>query len=207
MIKAVIFDLGGVLMRTEDVGPRQALAARLGVSRQELEHLVFNSTIGLQAQLGQITADELWQEVGAALRLTPEQIAALQDAFWDGDRLDAGLVDFIRGLRPRFTTALLSNAWNTLRAYMQDTWGIADAFHHLVISAEVGMMKPDPRIYRLALERVGVAPEEAVFIDDFPENIDAARAVGLQAIHFRTADQVLADLAPLLQAGSPPATA
>jgi HAD superfamily hydrolase (TIGR01509 family) len=55
----------------------------------------------------------------------------------------------------------------------------------ILISAEVGLAKPDPRIYRLAAERLGVRPDEAVFVDDFAANVEGARAVGMRAIHFR----------------------
>ncbi len=197
-IRAVIFDLGGVILRTEDGAPREALAARLGVSRRALEDLVFNSPAGQQAQRGEITAEALWEHVRAHFGLPPEQMPEVQRAFWGGDRLDHALVDFIRRLRPRHTTALLSNAWRDLRAALH-RWGIADAFDHIVISAEEGVMKPDPHIYRVVLARVGVAPAEAVFVDDFRQNVDGARAVGMHAIHFQDREQVLAELRQLLQ--------
>ncbi len=189
-IRAVIFDLGGVLLRTEDPRPREALAARLGLPRRELEDLVFNSPAGLQAQRGEISPEQLWAQVVRRLGLPPTALPALQRAFWGGDRLDKDLLDFIRRLRPRYRTALLSNAWRDLRAELH-RWGVADAFDRLVISAEEGVMKPDPRIYRLALERLAVSPAEAVFVDDFPHNVEGARAVGMHAVHFQSRAQVL----------------
>ena len=73
------------------------------------------------------------------------------------------------------------------------------AFHHIVISAEVGMMKPEQRIYEHTLEKVGVAPGEAVFIDDMPDNIAAAKAVGMHGIRFVSREQALAELEALLK--------
>jgi len=67
---------------------------------------------------------------------------------------------------------------------LTERWKIADAFDVLVISAEVGIAKPDALIFSLALERLGVSAEEAVFVDDFVENIEAARAYGLHTVHF-----------------------
>jgi glucose-1-phosphatase len=197
-IKAVIFDLGGVLVRTEDQSPRHALAERLGISRGQMYYLVFDSPSAQQASRGELTVSQHWEAVRQALGLPEAEIDRLSQEFWIGDRLDADLVAYIRSLRPRYQTALLSNAWDDLRGYLNGRWGIADAFNELVISAEVGVTKPDPRIYHLVLERLGVQPGEAVFVDDFKENIDAARALGIHAVHFQSCQQALAELASLL---------
>jgi epoxide hydrolase-like predicted phosphatase len=68
----------------------------------------------------------------------------------------------------------------------------------MIVSAEVGVMKPDARIYRIALEKLGVAPAEAVLLDDFPKNVEGARAVGMAAIHFTRPEQALDELKRLL---------
>jgi epoxide hydrolase-like predicted phosphatase len=112
--------------------------------------------------------------------------------------LDVELVDYIRELKKNYCTVLLSNAFSNLRAALEERWQIDDAFHHIVISAEAGLMKPDPAIYRLALEKTGFEPEEAVFIDDFERNVEGARDVGLHAIHFQDAAQAREQLETLL---------
>ena len=197
-IRAVIFDLGGVLVRTEDQTPRRELAERLGITRQEMYYLVFDSPSARQASLGEITAEEHMEAMRLTLGVPAQDFSTVPGAFWSGDRLDMGLVDYLRSLRPGYKTALLSNAWSDLRGVLTERWKIADAFDELVISAEVGITKPDPGIYHLALQRLQVAPQEAVFVDDFMENIDGGKAVGLHTIHFRTPQQAIADLADLL---------
>lgn len=198
LIRAVIFDFGGVLVRTEDRAPRNRLAARLGLTYEELSSLVFENPSSQQATLGQISVSQHWEAVGTSLGLMPEALQAVQDEFWAGDVLDTSLVDLLRALRPRYQTALLSNAWDDLRQVLEQRLKILDAFDQVIISAEEGLMKPDERIFRLALERLGVAPGEAVFVDDFAHNITAARLAGLQAIHFRSADQARAELEQML---------
>jgi epoxide hydrolase-like predicted phosphatase len=106
-------------------------------------------------------------------------------------------------LRLRLKTGLLSNAWDNLRRVVNDTWEIADAFDDIVISAEVGISKPDPRIYELAVQRLGVLPRQAVFVDDFPHNVEAAQRVGLKGILFRNSDQVRQDIESLLNETKP----
>lgn len=197
-IQAVIFDLGGVLVRTEDYEPRQRLAARLGVSLEALEELVFDGASGRRAQLGEIDVQEHWRRVSEALGISDQELVQFQDDFWAGDELDLELVDLIRSLHGRYRTGLLSNAFSDLRQVITQHWGIADAFDVMVISSEVGMTKPDPCIYRLALHELGAAPHQAVFIDDFLENVHGAQQAGLHAIHFRSTDQARAELNRLL---------
>ena len=198
LIRAVIFDFGGVLVRTEDRTSRNRLAARLDMSYDELNSLVFDSPSALQATLGQISASEHWEAVRLRLRLSPEEFQTAQEEFWAGDILDTGLVDLLRALRPRYQTGMLSNAWSDLRGLLEQRVKILDAFDQVIISAEVGLMKPDERIFHLALERLGVPPGEAVFVDDFAQNVDGARSAGLHAIHFRSADQARAELEQML---------
>jgi putative hydrolase of the HAD superfamily len=69
----------------------------------------------------------------------------------------------------------------------------------VVISQHTGMRKPDPAIYRLAAERLGVPPEACVFVDDLPQNLEPARALGMSVVHKTTADQLLTDLERILR--------
>lgn len=198
-IHAFIWDLGGVLVRTEDYSSRQKLADRFGLSRCELEELVFNSESGKKAQLGQISALQHWKFITRPFQLTPGELNEFQENFWGGDRLDETLVDTIRSLRTQYRTALLSNAFSDLRDMISQQWMIDDAFDEIVISSEVGAMKPAARIYKLTLEQLNVRPEHAVFIDDFPQNIRAARDLNLETIHFKSPEQILGALEGLLQ--------
>jgi putative hydrolase of the HAD superfamily len=197
-IKAVIWDLGGVLVRTEDRSPREQWEQRLGLRIGELDTLVFAGEVGRSAALGKAQADDIWRALGERLNLDEEQISTLERDFWAGDQVDQQLIDKTRALRPTRKTALLSNAWPDLRHALEETWGIADAFDEIIISAEIGFAKPDPRIYRLALERLALKPEEVVFIDDFKHNIEAAEKMGLNTIHFTNALEVLSQLEDML---------
>jgi epoxide hydrolase-like predicted phosphatase len=200
-IKAVIWDLGGVLLRTEDYSSRQALADRMGKSRDDLENLVFNGDSGDRAQLGEISAAEHWENIRRILGLDQTGIDEFERQFWEGDRLDVELVDMIRSLRGRYKTGLLSNAFSDLRQVVTSMLNISDAFDEMFISSELHLMKPDPRIYQLALQRLEVAAQEAVFIDDLRWNVEGARSQGMQAIHFRQRSQALGELERLLKGG------
>jgi len=112
--------------------------------------------------------------------------------------LDTELVSYIRRMRGRYKTALLSNASAEFAEILHTKFGLGDCFDVTIVSGQVGMMKPDPAIYGLALERLGVAPHQAVFVDDMPENVEGAKTVGMHAIRFTTRDGVLTDLDALL---------
>jgi putative hydrolase of the HAD superfamily len=189
MIKGVIFDVGGVLLRTYDQSDRRKWETRMGLRPGELAHLVFDSELGRQAQVGQVSLEDVWGWVGAHLCLSPGQLVSLKRDFWAGDQLDQELCDYIRDLRPRYLTGMLSNNWSTDGRAMAQELGIADCFDAFVTSAEIGVMKPDPCIYQVALDRLGLSPPETVFVDDFVENVKAARRLGMAAVHFVEPDQ------------------
>ncbi|MCJ7583251.1 MAG: HAD family phosphatase [Anaerolineales bacterium] len=196
-IRAVYFDLGGVIVRTGDREPRAKLAERLGMSYEELAKAVFENESSRRASLGAVSPQEHWADVIQRLGLPPSEADSVRQEFFAGDTLDLDLINFLRSLRPKYRTGLLSNAWSDMREYLVSQ-KIDDAFDQLIISAEVGIMKPDARIYQLALEKLGVAPAEAVFVDDFAVNIEGARAVGMYAIQFTRLDQTVEELKKLL---------
>ncbi len=197
-IRAIIWDLGGVLVRTEDLAPRDRLADRLGLSRNELNDIVFGYDGHLEAQLGQIHASQQWEQACQRLKWPLADIDAFRKAFFEGDRVDYPLVDYIRKLRPRYRTGILSNAMDDVRSQVEKDWKMADAFDAILISAELGIVKPNPLIYQSALKALQVLPAEAVFIDDSEPNVAAAREVGLQAIQFLSSQQARHDLERLL---------
>ena len=197
-IRAVFFDFGGVLVRTEFQAPRQHLAGRLGMEYEDLVRIVFESETARQATVGAIDEQAHWAATLKTLKLPPDGREALTAEFFGGDVVDRDLIAYLRGLRPQVRVGLISNAWSGLRGYIT-TQGFADAFDHMVISAEVGLAKPGAEIFHLALEKLGVRPAEAVFLDDFIANVEGARAVGMQAIHFQQPEKALDELKLILQ--------
>jgi len=199
VIKSVIFDFGGVLMRTHDHSGRRKWETRLGLEPGGAGQLVFGSELGRKAQLGQVTLEEVWTWLGSHLDLSAGDLAAFRRDFWAGDRVDRDLADTIRALRARYRTGLLSNSWARDGRAMAESVGLADCFDVFVTSAELGVAKPDARIYQVTLERLGVTAPEAIFVDDFFENVEAARGLGMQAIHFTDPDQARGQLEELLK--------
>lgn len=196
-IRAVLFDMGGVIVRTEYQAPRQHLAERLGMEYDDLVKIVFDSDSGYQASIGAITAEEHWASVMKRLKRSSSEMEAIRHEFFAGDIIDRTLVDFLRSLRGKYKTGIISNAWGDLREYiMREKFD--DAFDHMIISAEVGAVKPDAKIYQIALEQVGVKPKETVFVDDFAVNIKGCEKVGIKGILFKDPASTLKQLRALL---------
>jgi putative hydrolase of the HAD superfamily len=181
---SVIFDWGGVLMRTEDYTPRHNWDQRLGLPLGTVESIVHGVKAWQQAQLGKLDLDMYWMEVGTKLGLNANQLVELRQDFYRGDRLDGNLVTLIHRLRKRsFSVGLLSNNTYELKGELAKA-GLYDLFDAVVISAEIGVMKPAPAAYYAILERLNTAPQEAIFIDDSPVNVAAAQVIGMEAILF-----------------------
>jgi putative hydrolase of the HAD superfamily len=197
-IKAIFWDLGGVLVRTEDRTKREDWEHRLGMDPRQLDRLIFGGDAGRKAALGEFSVDQVWESVRQELDLSQDEAQQLARDFWQGDDLDIGLVNYIRGLRAQFLTGLISNAWLELRDMLENHWHIDDAFDDLVISAEVGLVKPDLAIYNLALERLNVEADHAIFVDDFTQNIAAATDIGMHAVHFINPKQAVTEVNQLI---------
>ena len=199
-IRAVFFDFGGVIARTEYQTPREQLAERLGMEYDDLNRIVFDSETGQQASIGAITALQHWESVMKRLKRPYEEMSAIRDEFFAGDIVDHQILAFLRGLRGKYITGLISNAWSDMRDYIVRE-KMEDAFDHIVISAEVGVAKPEAKIFQIALKQAGVSASEAVFVDDFHVNIKGCEKVGIKGIHFKDASSALQQLKLLLSAG------
>lgn len=205
-IHALLFDVGGVILRTEDPAPREALARQYGMTRAELEKLVFASPAALAAERGEVDEPAVWESVARALRLSPPQLSAFREQFWAGDRVDTALLTFLAEVRPRVRTGLLSNAWTRdLRALLCAYGAPADLLDRAVevwlTSSMLGARKPDPRAFTAALEHLGASAHQTVFVDDFVENVEGARRAGLVGVHFQNTAQTLDTLRRLLENG------
>ena len=201
MICAVYFDMGGVLLRTESEGERRKWENRLGLPEKKLAEIVFENPVAALATVGQASTDAVWAEVGRQLTLPPGQLAELRADFFRDDAFDVDLLSFIRSLRPRLKTGLISNAWPDTREVTYRALN-ATIFDMLLFSAEEGVAKPGPEIYLRALARLGVESAEAAFVDDVRENIEGAQAVGMVGLLFTGSVKVREEINRLINHSS-----
>ncbi len=197
-LKAVIFDFGGVLVRTHDQSLRAAWEQRLGLAPGAASDIVFEGERGRAAQHGWITDADHWRWIGQQLAVDDATLAQFRADFFRYDILDLALIAYIDRLRAAgYHLGLLSNAGDNARHIFTEVYPVLPHFDSVTISAEEGVMKPDPRIFRVALARAGARPHEAIFVDDVAENVEGARAVGMSGVHFRDSVTAISELAAL----------
>jgi epoxide hydrolase-like predicted phosphatase len=197
VLRAIFFDFGGVIMRTEFQAPRQRLAERLNMEYEDLVRLVFESETSRKASIGAVTVNEHWAAVVKKLKRPASEAQIIRDEFFGGDVIDLELINTIRSLRGKYKIGLISNAWNDLRSFIAKE-KFADIFDTMTISAEVGTVKPDAKIYQLALEQLQVPAEAALFVDDFAANIEGCEKVGMKGLLFKDPQEVKQKLNALI---------
>lgn len=200
-IRAVVFDVGGVLEKVED--PRHLFERwrrRLGLEPAELAAAVDSVDPDGDATVGRLTEAELRHRYVRALGLSESSEQQFMAELWDWycGKLDYELVDFVASLRPAYTTAILSNSADGARREEQARYGFEDLVDVVLYSHELGLAKPDPRIFHLACARLGVEPGEMVFLDDVPEIVDAAARLGIHAVLHRSTPESTAAISSLL---------
>lgn len=108
------------------------------------------------------------------------------------EQLNARMLRLLKRLRPMYKLATICNSGS--REAVNRKFQVGKLVDLMIFDGEEGISKPDERIYRLTLERLNVRPEEAVFVDDKRENVEAARRLGLRAVHFKNARQAIAEI-------------
>lgn len=164
-------------------------AGRLGISPPEFLAAVFGGS-DEQVLVGRMPEQQWWSVVAGRLPADARLIRAIRADLAAREVWDADLVGYLREVRGRAPTAIVANAWPGLRARMRRA-GLAGLTDRLVLSAEVGWAKPDPRIYQVALRRLHAAAGDALFVDDTASHVAAARALGLAGhVHEATATTI-----------------
>jgi len=199
LIQAALFDYRGVLAET-DAARLQRLAARCGVKERSLRRLLFEGDSYRLALQGEISAEKHWSTAARLLRVPPAELGEFVREICQMDVLDEDLLAFLRVLRPRCKVGLLANAPSDLRLVLADQAGVLETFDDLLISSEVGLVKPDVRIYQLAAQRLGVKPETALMVDASEANILGAQRAGLHTLRYPGSQSGLAALKSLLAA-------
>ncbi len=196
--KAIIFDFGRVISAQKPASLFRGYEEDLGLTPGQLNRIMFGSDAWQETLVGRKTADDYWREIAPALGLyTPEAVNAFRRRYHADEAINTGVVDLIRRLHGHYKLAVLSNSPPGLAHWLAD-WGILYLFDVVVCSGDEGVVKPNPAIFELALERLGLAPEEAIFIDDYPGHVEAARSLGLHGILFTTAQALESELGDLL---------
>jgi putative hydrolase of the HAD superfamily len=187
MVKAIVLDFGGVIIRTEDHTGRRELEKKYGLPQGSIHNLVFESEVSQSASVGELDSSKIWDFIAGELSLSDDELNQFKDKFWAGDFIDHELIEFMKSCRPIYKTAILSNAWNNLRSTLAEAYNIkeGESVDHILVSAELGVVKPDPKIYQILAKTIDCDFNDILFVDDYIENIKSANSLGIQTIHYR----------------------
>jgi epoxide hydrolase-like predicted phosphatase len=193
-IRAVVFDIGGVLELTPLTGWVEKWEARLYLNPGELDERLMD--VWRAGSLGTISHEEVEKRIGKIMGMDQGQVAALMADLWEAylGELNVELAAYFASLRPRYQTALLSNSFAGARGKEQERYHFAELCDLLIYSHKEGIAKPERHIFELTCEHLGVQPAEVVFLDDVEANIAAAREFGMQAILFRETKEAIGHL-------------
>lgn len=195
----LLFDFSGVLTTDLFVGYR-SLCRDQGLPENALFDFLTQDDEGhrllVNVEQGVIGQEEFERGVGRGLGIDG---SSLVQRVWSYLRPETKLLEFIDDVRGRGVRAgVVSNSLGVRPFDPYTLWGIADRFDAVVLSGEVGLRKPEPEIFLLSLERLGVAADQCVFIDDMVHNLEAAQVLGLTTVHHTDPDATVAALGDLL---------
>jgi len=202
MIRAIIFDFGRVISAQKPPSLFRRYEEDLGLKPDTINSIMFDSQAWRDTLTGRKTEEEFWYTIGPELGLnSPGEIDAFQRRYRGDEAINRGVVHLMHQLKGRYKLAVLSNSPPSLAQWLVD-WGILDMFDAIFCSGDEGSVKPDPAAFRVVLERLGVEPEEAIFIDDTMDHVMAARMLGLKGILFTTPEALAEQLDDLLPSPS-----
>lgn len=199
MIKAIIFDFGGPVVDWQE---GMNTVYRKHEEHRNLErdtlHKLFNQYItgGLVGDFHSIA--DFCEKTKPSIDMTVEELNEVLNEANAAMCVRPEMIAYIEELKKKYQIALLSNFSNGLERFLQEVFKIYHVFDLVVSSYNVKIKKPDPRIFNHTLEKLGVKPAEAVFIDDLEENVKGAEAVGIKGIIFHSVEQCKLDLENIL---------
>jgi FMN phosphatase YigB (HAD superfamily) len=184
-IRAVVFDVGGVLELSADDYPFDEWAASAGLTVEEFTERT--ADLWAAGGTGALSLAEVHRQLAERLGIGPGKVDEIMEQMWQVylGTANTELIEWARTLRPAYRTGILSNSFVGAREREHAAYGYGDVVDDLVYSHEVGMVKPEPRIYALACSRLGVSPGAAVLLDDREPFVAGARGAGMHAVWFR----------------------
>ena len=192
-IEAVIFDLGNVLLNYDAKRSAIKFSKLSGVPIVKLWRHFFISRTEKAYTRGEVSSREFYRHAKGALKFEVS-FKDFSDCWNDIFVENPGMDQLLTQLQKKYPLYLISNTNKLHFDYIKKNFKILRHFKKTFPSHEVGLRKPDARIFRTVLKEIGYKPREAVFIDDAPQFVRGAKRVGLHALRFQTKNKLVKDL-------------
>ncbi|MCX6814330.1 MAG: HAD family phosphatase [Candidatus Aenigmarchaeota archaeon] len=185
MIKAIIFDIGGVVINDDFLSYAERFTKKTGMTKEQIYRSVIGSSEWRLYFKGKITGEEVWKAIKS--KYLPPDIAEDIRKTWKDILVPIpATIELIKKLKPRYKICFISNVDKDTALHVRKKYPeIFRLFNGEVFSYKTGMAKPEKEIYEHALKEFRLKPEECIFIDNQPENIAPAKELGINAIRFR----------------------
>lgn len=192
MIKAIIFDLGGVVFTNGAKKFIETLANRYGIAQEKIKE-VLDGEIGSKYRTGKMPREQFWKTFLHELNINAD-FEALELEWINGYELIEGTIELIDTLSKRYKIYFLSDNTKERVKRLDKKYNFLSWFADGVFSHQVGYRKPHPKIYEAVVKKAQVKPNEAVFIDDKPHFLPPAKAMGMLTFAFETPKKLREDL-------------
>ena len=205
-IRTILFDFGGVILKMPDLKWARRWQKLFGLQENpEVVQMLSNpndSQLVKDICLGKISEDEVWKAVSERWPVKASTVRRIHRRIFSKRKLNRKVIHFMAEMQGEYQTAILSNAGDRTRQVIEEDFQLDRYLDEIIISAEEGLIKPDPRIFDLAMGRLETLPEQTLFLDDSLENVLAARDFGMHAVQFIHTEQALGAMREILAKGA-----
>jgi|SRR2546429_786524 len=197
MIKAIFLDIGGVLILSKYREIIEKWASELNVPSDKLHQTLKQySHIGMAGKRGSY---QEFLEQNEIDWITADQLKALQKEAWKSEYINQELLDFILENKGKYTFGIITNNYKEAEELLLKKFNVPKFYSVFVSSADIGVLKPDERIYQYALERIKTPAEQTIFVDDQERNVEAAKELGMVGFLYRDNESLLKQLSKALK--------
>jgi epoxide hydrolase-like predicted phosphatase len=199
-IKAIVFDIGGVLEITPNLSTDAQWEKKLNLKENELYERLHEIWRG--GTIGTISIQQVHENIGKIMNWDETQVNEYMGDVWKEylGTLNVELADYFRNLRPKYQTAIISNSFVGAREQEAKHYQFDTICDFIIYSHEVGLRKPDPKIFELTCQKLGLQPNEVIFVDNHADVYASALEMGMHCFEFKDNAQIIAKIEACIQA-------
>ncbi|MFH0917914.1 MAG: HAD family phosphatase [Candidatus Omnitrophota bacterium] len=195
-IKVLLFDLGRVLVDFDHLRSAQRISAFCSKTPRQIYDLFFESQATIAFEAGKITPEDFYLQVKQMLdlKLSYDSFEPIWNDIFFLSSDNRSVFGLVNALRTNYKTAMLSNINILHYEYLKRNFPVFGVFDQIFLSFQLGLIKPDKKIYNLVIRKLKVSPAEIFYTDDRPELVQSAKSLGMSGCVFTKFNQLISDL-------------